>query len=413
MNKINSTSQLPQITVPQPVPSWLQHFSPLLQQARLFTNNNQDKKALVLARAEYKRQPSLDALEHIFDSYIGLAQLKKAQDLLKEMKKLGAPESFLHLQKATYCIASQNLAKAQSHLDHALEHKDQLDNRHRAYLYFTQGAIAFSGSKPQTFPFTQALHYDYLLMPCEQSMCYLMRGLIRLDQQAYDAAYQDAQSVLHVYPQETVAHYLRAVAGYHAGHLSFVQQDIEIITKSKNPIINKTMKSTLRKIQDLLPKEPVIIDNDFMDVLYRRFFEEVDDMINATDTLEESFSTWTGAKFENKMKNSIKKSLAYLQESLSKLNAPDLPQKLAEIQEHLQFCVDSYFTQPCLDLITLNGPDTTTLAQLRTWKKQMVTILEQYHKIYTVLVDKLEELTVLYHIPVFIDKKSSGKNSAA
>ncbi len=191
MKKTNPTFQLPQIPIPQPTPSWLQNFTPLLQQARWFSNNDQDKEALALALAEHKRRPSLDALEQAFDSSLVLKQFEPAKELLKEMKKLGANNIFLSLQKATYYMATEKLSLAKHYVKQALQHKNQLDNRHRAYLYFTQGRLAFIQNNPKTFLFTQALHYDYLLMPSERGMCYLIRGLIRLDQEAYEAAYRE------------------------------------------------------------------------------------------------------------------------------------------------------------------------------------------------------------------------------
>lgn len=169
----------------------MQNFTPLLQQARWFSNNNQDKEALALALAEHKRQPSLDALEQAFDSSLMLEQFEPAKGLLKEMKKLGASNVFLNLQKATYYMATEKLSLAKRYAKQAILHKKQLDSRHRAYLYFTQGTLAFIQNKPETFPFAQALRYDYLLMPNERGMCYWIRGLIRLDQEAYEAAYRE------------------------------------------------------------------------------------------------------------------------------------------------------------------------------------------------------------------------------
>lgn len=401
MKKSNNTSKLPQITLPQPTPSWLQNFPPLLQQARWFSNNDQDKEALTLALAEHKRQPSLDALEQAFDSSLVLEQFEQAKVLLQEMKKLEASNVFLNLQKSTYYMATEKLSLAKRYVKQALQHKNQLDNRHRAYLYFTQGTLAFIQNNPKTFPFTQALRYDYLLMPSERGMCYLMRGLIRLDKGAYEAAYQDAQSSLHVRPQNDVAHYLRAMAGYHSGHLTHLQQDTQIVLQSKDELIGKSMKSNMRQLQKALSTEPVVIDKDFMDNLRHQFFDEVDDMIDSTDDLDECFATWTSGRFENKMGSSIQKSMEYLRVALSKLNKPDLPEKLKNIQEHLQLCVDGYFAQACLDLITPNGPD-TTLEQLRDWRKQILLIMDGYDKVYQVLVGKLEELAVWYQIPVFL-----------
>lgn len=403
MDKTNRTLKLPQIAIPQPTPSWLQNFPPLLQQARIFSNNDQDKEALTLALAEYKRQPSLDALEHAFDSCVVLEQPKKAQALLKEMKKLGATTSFLNLQKVTYYVATQNPIKAQSYLNQVLPHKKELDTRHRAYLYFTQGVVSFINNKPQKLPFTQALRYSYLLMPSERSMCYLMRGLIRLNEEAYEAAYQDAQGALHEKSKEDVTHYLRALSGYHSGHLTRVKQDIEIVLQSKDELVDNSMKSTMRQIQKLLPKEPVVIDKDFMSALSHRFFDEIDDMIDSTETLSECLTTWIGIRFENKMDNSIQKSLEYLRESLSKLKAPDLPKKLKEIKDYLQLYTDRHFSQACLDLKAPAGPDITR-AQLRTWRKQLLAILGHYNKAYDALVDKVAELADLYHIPVFVEK---------
>lgn len=298
-------------------------------------------------------------------------------------------------------MATEKLSLAKRYVKQALQHKNQLDNRHRAYLYFTQGTLAFIQNNPKTFPFTQALRYDYLLMPSERAMCYLLRGLIRLDQEAYEAAYQDAQSSLHVRPQNDVAHYLRAMAGYHSGHLTHLQQDTQIVLQSKDELIGKSMKSNMRQLQKALPTEPVVIDKDFMDNLRHQFFDEVDDMIDSTDDLDECFATWTSGRFENKMGSSIQKSMEYLRVALSKLNKPDLPEKLKNIQEHLQLCVDGYFAQACLDLITPNGPD-TTLEQLRDWRKQILLIMDGYDKVYQVLVGKLEELAVWYQIPVFL-----------
>lgn len=399
--------KLPQITIPQPTPSWLQNFPPLLQQARWFSNNDQDQESLSLALAEYKRQPSLDALEQAFDSYLVLEQFESAKALLKEMKKLGATNTFLNLQKATYYLAQEKITQANKCLTYAQTHKKELDNRHRAYLYFTQGIASFQ-NKPQTFPFTQALHYDYLLMPSERSVCYLMRGLIRLEKEAYEAAYQDAQNALHTSSSSDVAHYLRAMAGYHSGHLTHLQQDTQIVLQSKDELIGKAMKSNMRQLQKVLPKEAVFIDKDFMDNLRHRFFDEVDDMIDSSDDLAECFSTWTGGRFENKMGNSIQKSMEYLRKSLSKLNKSDLTEKLKNIQEYLQLCVDRYFAQACLDLITPNGPD-ATLEQLREWRKQILLIMDGYDKVYQVLVGKLEELAVLYQIPVFLAQEKKKK----
>ena len=408
MKKSNNTSKLPQISIPQPTPSWLQSFTPLLQQARWFSNNDQDKEALEFALAEHKRQPSLDALEQAFDSSLVLEQFKQAKALLKEMEKLGASDVFLNLQKATYYMATEKLALAKRYVKQALLHKNQLDNRHRAYLYFTQGTLAFIQNNPETFPFTQALRYDYLLMPSERGMCYLIRGLIRLDQEAYEAAYQDAQSSLHIRPHNDVAHYLRAMAGYHSGHLTHLQQDAQIVLQSKDELIGKSMKSNMRQLQKALPKEPVVIDKDFMDNLRHQFFDEVDDMIDTTEDLDECFSTWTASRFENKMGSSIQKSMKYLRESLSKLNKSNLPEKLKNIQGYLQLCVDRHFTQACLGLITPNGPD-TTLEQLRAWRKQILLIFDRYDEIYEVLASKLEELAVLYQIPVFLAQEKKKK----
>lgn len=409
MKKSNAASQLPQITISQPTPSWLQNFTPLLQQARWFSNNDQDKEALALALAEHKRRPSLDALEQAFDSSLALEQFEPAKELLKEMKKLGANNIFLSLQKATYYMATEKLSLAKRYVKQALQHKNQLDNRHRAYLYFTQGRLAFIQNNPKTFPFTQALHYDYLLMPSERGMCYLIRGLIRLDQEAYEAAYQDAQSSLHVHPHNDVAHYLQAMAGYYSGHLTHLQQDTQIVLQSKDELIGKSMKSNMRQLQKTLPEEPVVIDKDFMDNLHHQFFDEVDDMIDSTDDLDECLATWTNGRFENKMGNSIQKSMEYLHESLSKLNKSDLPEKLKNIQECLQLCVDRHFTQACLDLITPNGPN-TTLEQLRAWRKQILLIMDGYDKVYQALIDKLEELAVLYQIPVFLAQEKKKEN---
>ena len=113
-------------------------------------------------------------------------------------------------------------------------------------------------------------------------------------------------------------------------------------------------------------------------------------------------------RFENTMNNSIQKSLEYLQAALSKLNAPDLPEKLKEIKDYLQLCADRHFTQACLDLITPNGPN-TTLEQLRAWRKQILLIMDGYDKVYQALIDKLEELAVLYQIPVFLAQEKKKK----
>ena len=102
------TFHLPHCTIPQPTPSWLQGFTPLLQQARWFSNNDKNKEALTLALAEYKRHPSLEALEQAFDSHLELEQFEQAKALLKEMKKLGATAAFLDLQKT---FTSQPLCK--------------------------------------------------------------------------------------------------------------------------------------------------------------------------------------------------------------------------------------------------------------------------------------------------------------
>lgn len=407
MKKSNDPVKLPQIAIPQPTPSWLQNFSPLLQQARWFSNNDQDQEALSLALAEYKRQPSLDALEQAFDSYLVLEQFEPAKALLKEMKKLGATNTFLNLQKATYYLAQEKFTQASKCLTYAQAHKKELDNRHRAYLYFTQG-VASLQNKPQTFPFTQTLHYDYLLMPSERGMCYLIRGLIRLDKGAYEAAYQDAQSSLHVHPLNDVAHYLRAMAGYYSGHLTHLPPDMQIVLQSKDELVGKAMKSNMRQLQKALPNEPVI-DKDFMENLHHRFFDKVDDMIDSAETLDECLAILTGTRFKNEMSDSIQKSLEYLRESLSKLNAPDLTQKLKEIQDYLQLCADRHFSQTCLGFNPPGGPDITR-AQLRTWRKQLLKILGQYEQVYTTLTNKLEELAVLYQIPVFVGEEKQGKS---
>ena len=235
-----------------------------------------------------------------------------------------------------------------------------------------------------------------------------MRGLIRLEKEAYEAAYQDAQNALHTSSSSDVAHYLRAMAGYHSGHLTHLQQDTQIVLQSKDELIGKAMKSNMRQLQKVRPKEPVIIDKDFMDNLRHRFFDEVDDMIDSSDDSDECVATWTSGRFENKMGSSIQKSMEYLRVALSKLNKPDLPEKLKNIQEYLQLCVDGYFAQACLDLITPNGPD-TTLEQLRDWRKQILLIMDGYDKVYQVLVGKLEELAVLYQIPVFLAQEKKKK----
>lgn len=237
-------------------------------------------------------------------------------------------------------------------------------------------------------------------MPNERGMCYWIRGLIRLDQEAYEAAYQDAQSSLHVRPLNDVTHYLRAMAGYYSGHLTHLKEDTQIALQSKEKLISKSMKSNMRHLQKLLLPEP-IIDKDFMENLRHQFFDEVDDMIDSTDDLAECFATWTSGRFENKMGSSIQKSMEYLRESLAKLNKSDLPEKLKIIQEYLQLCVDRHFTQACLDLMTPNDGPNTTLEQLRAWKQQVLLIMDGYDKVNQALVEKLEELAVLYQIPVF------------
>ena len=402
MNKSNDTSKLPYTAIPQPVPSWLQNFTPLLQQARWFSNNDQDEEALALALEEHKRHPSLDALEQVFDSYMALEQFDKAKALFKEMKKLGATDAFLELQKSIYYIAVGKLTNAQRCVKQALLHKKQLDKRCRASLYSIQGLLGFSMGRPSTLPFTQALRYDYLLMPSELAVCYLIRGRIRLDQEAYESAYQDAQSCLRVYPNnedEYLVHYLRAAAGYGAGHLTHVKQDIEIVLQSQDEAADEEMKPFMQELQESLPKAPVVIDKDFMENLRRHFFGEVDDIIEAADDLE-NCTAWTGAFFKEKMDGGIQKSIAYLRESLAPLNKPDLDEKLKEIQDYLQRCADERLSQICSDFITPTGPD-TTLAQAHIWKKQILLILDEYTDIYGFLCAKVKELAVLYYIPVF------------
>lgn len=112
--------------------------------------------------------------------------------------------------------------------------------------------------------------------------------------------------------------------------------------------------------------------------------------------------------FENTMNNSSQKSLEYLQAALSKLNTPDLPEKLKEIKECLQLCADRHFSQACLDLKAPAGPDITR-AKLRAWRKQLLTILGHYNKAYDALVDKVAKLADLYHIPVFVEKTEQHK----
>lgn len=402
MNKSNDTSRLPYTAIPQPVPSWLQNFTPLLQQARWFSNNDQDKEALALALEEYKRQPSLDALEQVFDSYMALKQFDKAKALFKEMKKLGATDAFLELQKSNYYIAVGKLTNAQRCVKQVLLHKKQLDKRCRASLYSIQGLLGFSMGEPSTLPFTQALRYDYLLMPQEIAVCYLIRGRIRLDQEEYEAAYQDAQSCLRVYPNnedEYLVHYLRAAAGYGAGRLTYVKQDIEIVLQSRDKAASEEMKPFMQELQELLPKEPVVIDKDFMENLQRQFFGEVDDVIDAAGDFGRC-ATWTGALFKEKMDSGIQKSIAYLRESLAPLNKPGLPEELKEIQDYLQRFANERLTQICLDFITPTGPE-TTLAQMQTWKKQILLILDEYTDIYESLCSKVKELAVLYYIPAF------------
>lgn len=398
MNKLNDTSKLPHVTLAQPVPSWLQNFTPLLQQARWFSNNDQDKEALVLARAEYKRHPSLEALEQIFDSCIALKQFDKAKALFKEMKKLGATDAFLDLQRSLYYLAVGKRTLAWRCVKQALLHKKQLDKRCRACLYSIQGVLGISLEQPTTRPFAQALRYDYLLMPSELAVCYLMRGRICLDQEAYETAYQDAQSCLRVCSDD-MAYYLRAMAGYGTGHLTHVKQDIEFVLQSRDEQVGQDMKAALQELQKSLPKEPVVIDKDFMDNLRRQFFGEVDDIIDAADDLE-NCAVWTGAFFKEKMDGGIQKSIAYLRESLAPLNKPDLAEKLKEIQGHLQFLADSRLYPICSDFITPTGPDTTR-AQVRAWEKQMLLILDEYTDIYGSLCSKVKELAVLYYIPVF------------
>ncbi len=398
MTHTKNISPLPHVDIARPIPAWLAHYSPLLQQARWFSNNDQDREALALALAEYKHHPSLDALEQAFDSYLVLEEFKPAKTLLTEMRKLGATKTFVNLQKASYYLAQEKFAQANKCLSYAQMHKKELDNRHQAYLYFTQGITSFQ-YKPQTFPFTQALRYDYLLMPSEQSMCYLMRGLIRLEKEAYEAAYQDAQNSLHAHSKNDVAHYLRAVAGYYAGHLVSLSQDTEIVLKSKDRTVNKSMKNTMQKIQKLLPKEPVVIDKDFMKNLSHCFFDEVEDMIHVAEDLTERVSGWTGARFETKMTTSVQKSLAFVQQTLSVLNPPDLPVKIQAVREQLHDHIVKNFSPFCLKLSSFDP--TSSSSQLNLWQKQVLQILEKYEDAYNKLIDLLAVLIEQYHVPVF------------
>ena len=274
MKTRNHTSKrLPQVPILTPTPSWLQHYSPLLQQARIFSNQDQEQEALELALADYKRTPSLNALEQAFDSYLSLKQTENAKKLLKDMKQLGASETFLNLQKTVYYIVLEKFKSAKLYLNKVSSNQKELDTQHRCYFHFAQGFLSFTTDHPQTFPFTQALRYDYLLMPSELSMTHVLRGLIRLENEAYEAAYQDAQSALHAYTptNDDAVYYLRALSGYYAGHCTHIFQDIEHCLKSKDPQITKRMKQTLRELRQLLPNSPVIIDADFSKAL-RHYF---------------------------------------------------------------------------------------------------------------------------------------------
>ena len=86
MTHTKNISPLPHVDIARPIPAWLAHYSPLLQQARWFSNNDQDREALALALAEYKHHPSLDALEQAFDSYLVLEEFKPAKTLLTARK---------------------------------------------------------------------------------------------------------------------------------------------------------------------------------------------------------------------------------------------------------------------------------------------------------------------------------------
>ena len=75
-------------------------------------------------------------------------------------------------------------------------------------------------------------------------------------------------------------------------------------------------------------------------------------------------------------------------------------EELKEIQDYLQRFANERLTQICLDFITPTGPE-TTLAQMQTWKKQILLILDEYTDIYESLCSKVKELAVLYYIPAF------------
>lgn len=398
------TSHLPHCTIPQPTPSWLQGFTPLLQQARWFSNNDKNKEALTLALVEYKRQPSLEALEQAFDIHLELEQFEHAKSLLKEMKKLGATAAFLDLQKATYYLVTQKVSLLKRYAKQAFEHKNQLDARHKAFLYFLQGSVALAQNKPETIPFTQALRYAYLLMPSELGLCYLMRGRIRLEQEAYEAAYQDAQSSVRAYPKNDYAYYLRAMAGYFSGHLSHLLEDTNRVLQSTEDAIDADNKEAMRKIQNALPPEPLVIDKDFIAELYHQFYGELDEVLDTLKSQSDCVYTLTKERLETILENALQKSVAYLEQAFGLLKQPDLPQKISQIKERLQARTAKDFTPVCLRLTT---PDCTALTEetLKLWQEDIGAVFDALQTIYDAVIEETDRLVDAYHLPVYVGNK--------
>lgn len=238
---------LPSVEIPSPLPSWLEGFSPLMQQAKIFREQNQNEEALILAKEDLKTNNSIETLNFIFNCQFDLGKMKQLGDTLKKMKNAAAKKGLLAFALAKYYYNTPE--QCNKYLAQALRHTDDLSDIQKAELFYFKGCLLRDGEQNAVEPFEQALEYKNTLSPSVLSDICSYNAFVFIQENKYEEAYSASEQAIQAAPEDWKGYCTRAFSGFYSENLEHFEEDSNFVLSSEEA--DEEYKENILNLQGL------------------------------------------------------------------------------------------------------------------------------------------------------------------
>lgn len=335
--------------IPSPVPKWLEGLSLRLQKARwLGDQYDKDSEALKLAQEEMKEQPSLEALEIILNSYVGLNQFDKAQQTVDEMKQFGASQAVLYLYQAYIFLCNEKLKEAKSLFQKALDLKDDLSSKYQeALLFFGLSSVQMHLGEENFKFLEQTLKLKEYGSSTMAKYTYYMRGVAYLKKEQHSQAYSDFVSAQKEgFMPDADFCYFRAISGFFCGQMEYIQEDIKCVLNSEDA--TESDKKEMQELKEKLAENAndFVINDEVVQKAHSKFYDKILETIEKYKQEEDLHTAVTMFSSENikyMMKHSVKDCLNYWEQTFYPIMTPQLKTDFITAKKDIKHLVDENF----------------------------------------------------------------------